>query len=165
MDRNKSQGEPNARAASEPARESESEDSRRPMDERDSGISWSEVARQVWLAGLGVMVTTGEEGSRLFRLLVERGRQAEPDLSESWSRVRDEVVHRVRDISRSARTAGSPPEADADEILRQRLDHLGIPTREEISELSHKIDDLILHLEQVLHSGEGGHGSSSTENR
>jgi len=139
------------------ARETESKREPFRLDERDPGASWNEVARQIWLAGLGVMVTTGEEGSRLFRLLVDRGRQAEPELSESWSRVREEVLQRVRSLGRQTRTAASPAEAESEETLRQRLEHLGIPTREEIANLSRKMDDLATRIEQMLHHEEG-HG-------
>ena len=126
------------------------------IDEQDPSGGWSEVARQIWLAGLGVMVTTGEEGARLFHELVERGRQAEPELNENWNRVRAEVVRRVQSLPRPPlRLVSSGPETE--ERLRERLQQLGVPSREEIADLTRRMEEISTQIEAILHAGKGHH--------
>lgn len=101
------------------------------------------------------MVTTGEEGARLFHEMVERGRQTEPELNENWNRVRAEVLRRAQSLPRPLRLVSSEPETE--ERLRERLERMGVPSREEIAGLARRMEDLALRMEAILQAGEGNH--------
>ena len=80
---------------------------------------------QVWLAGLGALALTEEEGSKFFHSLVKKG-----EVVEKKSKARlDDVVSVAKKVPA---TAISTIERRTDETFKQVMQRLGIPTRKDI---------------------------------
>lgn len=108
-------------------------------------------AHKVWLAGLGALARAEEEGSKLFRQLVERGESLE---KEGRRRV-DDTVEDARQEVRS-RTEGVSEKLD--ERVTRVLRRLGVPTREEIQSLTERVEELNRRIEQAQGGDEGTSG-------
>lgn len=94
-----------------------------------------ESVEQVWLAGLGALALTEEEGSKFFHALVKKGEGI-----EKRSRAR------LNDTIEAARNAPSNTlsklEQQVDTTLANVMHRLGVPTRREINSLSRRIEGL-----------------------
>lgn len=90
---------------------------------------------QVWLAGLGALALTEEEGSKFFHSLVKKGEVVE---KKSKARIEDVV-----DVAKKVpATAMSTIERRTDETFQQVMKRLGIPTRRDIDLLTRRIEKL-----------------------
>lgn len=88
-------------------------------------------AHKIWLAGLGAMAAAGEEGEKLFNRLVEKG--------EEWeSRGKD----RVEEAKSRVESAWGDVEKTLDDKVANVLHRMGVPTREEIRELTKRVEEL-----------------------
>ena len=101
-----------------------------------------ESVEQVWLAGLGALALTEEEGSKFFRALVKKGEGIE---KRSRARLSDTV--------QAARNAPSNTlskiERQVDTTLENVMHRLGVPTRTEINSLSRRIEGLAQSMEKT----------------
>ncbi|HEX5973274.1 MAG TPA: phasin family protein [Gemmatimonadaceae bacterium] len=101
-----------------------------------------ESVEQVWLAGLGALALTEEEGSKFFRALVKKGEGI-----EKRSRAR------LSDTMQAARSAPSTTltklERQVDTTLENVMHRLGVPTRTEINSLSRRIEGLAQSMEKT----------------
>jgi len=101
-----------------------------------------ESVEQVWLAGLGALALTEEEGSKFFRALVKKGEGI-----EKRSRAR------LSDTIEAARNAPSDTmaklERQVDTTLENVMHRLGVPTRRENSSLSRRIEGLAQSMEKT----------------
>ncbi|MCB1058144.1 MAG: phasin family protein [Acidobacteria bacterium] len=112
------------------------------------------TANNIWLAGLGALATAEEEGSKLFRKLVEKGEKLETEGRERLGKVREEVEERVDVAKERAGEARERVEsafgdlaAGVDERVNSALQRLGVPTRDEIRRLSDRVADLTAKVE------------------
>ncbi len=137
-----------------------------------------ESAHKIWLAGLGALATAEQEGSKLFKTLVEQGeryeaegkqklKEAKKDAEAASSRakkVAEETADRAR---RAAEGAWEQIGGAFDDKLAKTLHRIGVPTREEINALSRRIEELTRAVERARAkkgskpSGGGG-GTGST---
>mgnify|MGYP000421585908 CR=1 FL=1 len=96
-------------------------------------------ARQMWMAGLGAFVKTGQEGGRLFSTLVEEGEKFQDKVSTK-------TTHQVNDTVDNVMNRASGQWDKLEAILEDRvikvLDKLGVPTKDDVAELIEKIDNL-----------------------
>ena len=109
-----------------------------PRDLRDS-------ANKIWLAGLGALATAEEEGGKLFRNLVEKGKGFE-------SKTREQVDKAGDRVQEAREKAGSVIERLGDEVderIAAAVHRLGVPTREEISSLTQRIEELTAKVERL----------------
>lgn len=113
------------------------------------GKNIAQMARQIWLAGLGAMAATGEEGSQLFRTLVERGKEVEPTLSEGWSKVREEWGEKVQRMGQQVRTRAEEAMPDREKLMRQAMERMDLPTRHDLEELSHRVEVLSRKVDKL----------------
>jgi poly(hydroxyalkanoate) granule-associated protein len=98
---------------------------------------------RIWLAGLGALSAAEEEGGKIFSRLVERGRDVE-------SKGKVEVDKMKVDAERFKAKAESTFETWGDrfdEKLTATLRRLGVPTREEIRNLTQKVEELNAKIE------------------
>ena len=101
-----------------------------------------ESVEQVWLAGLGALALTEEEGSKFFRALVKKGEGIE---KRSRARLGDTM-----EAARNApANAMSRIERQVDTTLENVMHRLGVPTRREISSLSRRIEGLAHSMEKT----------------
>jgi poly(hydroxyalkanoate) granule-associated protein len=101
-----------------------------------------ESVEQVWLAGLGALALTEEEGSKFFRALVKKGEGIE---KRSRARLSD-TMHAARN---APSTTLSKIERQVDTTLENVMHRLGVPTRTEINSLSRRIEGLAQSMEKA----------------
>ena len=137
-----------------------------------------ESAHKIWLAGLGALATAEQEGSKLFKTLVEQGeryeaegkqklKEAKKDAEAASARakkVAEETADRAR---RAAEGAWEQIGGAFDDKLAKTLHRIGVPTREEINALSRRIEELTNAVERARakkgskpSGGDGGTGST-----
>lgn len=105
-----------------------------------------ETAHKIWMAGLGALATAEEEGSRLFRTLVDRGQSYESKVRKPV----DEAARQVRGTMESVRGRAGKALRDVEEAVDDRvtstLKRIGVPTRDEVARLTRKVEELNARL-------------------
>ena len=81
---------------------------------------------QIWLAGLGALAITEDEGSKLFKTLVKRGEGFERTTKARL----DEVVASARQVPS---TAMNRIEETFDDTMTGVMHRIGVPTKREIN--------------------------------
>lgn len=95
-------------------------------------------AHKIWLAGLGALAAAGEEGDKLFRRLVEKGETVETKTKQQVDVAKDKLG-----------SLWSEVEGKVDDRITNVLHRVGVPTREEISKLTKRVEDLARKVEQL----------------
>jgi len=104
-----------------------------------------DTARQMWMAGLGAFVKTGQEGGRLFSSLVEEGEQFQDKVS---TKTTNQVNDTVDTVMNRASGQWDKLEAILEDRVIKVLDKLGVPTKDDVAELIEKIDALQVAVEE-----------------
>ncbi len=91
-----------------------------------------DITHDIWLAGLGVLSSVEEEGSKLYRKFIERG---------------EEIIEKGREFEKKEKIQGislrlSQAAKAVEEKVQACTEPLGLSSREEIKELNAKIDKL-----------------------
>ena len=118
--------------------------------------------QNVFLAGLGALALAEEEGSKLFKNLVQKGEKVDlPSLGmDRIKAVRDDLEGRadkatsvVKGRVGSAKTSAEDTADKAEDRLQETvatvMKRLGVPTRDEVSELSASVERLTTHIERL----------------
>jgi poly(hydroxyalkanoate) granule-associated protein len=124
--------------------------------QKSSG-SWTDVpaglaegARDVWLAGLGALSVVEDQGTKLFRALVQEGK--------SWEKTRrEEAEAALKEAEKeSEETVEAAQEAMDEQVVRRvregvdaALDRAGVPTRTAMDDLRQQIDDLAIKADRL----------------
>lgn len=149
----------------------------------------SGAGRQVCLAGLGILAISGHETSRLFHVLVEKGKEFEPSIKDSFKKVREGVSGKVGGVGKEARhlfdelvekgkevqpavkdsftklrekvrwTAGKT-EGAFDERILAAMQRLGVPTREDIQTLTRRVEAIASKLGVAEEEGKTATGEA-----
>ncbi|MGE5235175.1 MAG: phasin family protein [Acidobacteriota bacterium] len=101
-----------------------------------------ESAHKIWLAGLGALAVAGEEGKALFQTLVERGEEFESRGKTQVEKVTGRVKGTVKDATSNVGMLWERVQGGLDEQVASTLHRLGVPTRNEISTLSRRVEEL-----------------------
>jgi poly(hydroxyalkanoate) granule-associated protein len=102
-------------------------------------------AHKIWLAGLGAMAVAEEEGSRLFKSLVERGEDIESVGKEHVEKAKGTVTG----MKTVAESYWETFERTLDDQFTSVIHRLGVPTKEEIEDLTAKVEDLTSSIEKM----------------
>ena len=94
----------------------------------------TETAQKIWLAGLGALAVAEEEGSKLFKNLVTKGKQ-----TGDWADMPERAVNETKG---KIKTAATKIEAEVDDKVQMVLHRFGVPTRTEIESLSKRVEAL-----------------------
>ncbi|MDT7857115.1 phasin family protein [Rubrivirga sp. S365] len=118
--------------------------------------------QNVFLAGLGALALAEEEGSKLFKNLVQKGEKVDlPSLGvDRLKAVRDDLEGRagkatglVKGRAASAKDAADDTADKAEDRLQETvatvMKRLGVPTRDEVGELSASVERLTDHIERL----------------
>ncbi len=132
-------------------------------------------AHEIWLAGLGAFAMAQEEGvnlvrkggklvnqqtgkvidesSKLFERLVNEGKKLENKgrkaASSTVGGVKDDVEGRVDKTIKSARTNWDKLEKVFEERVARALSRLGVPTSDEIQQLSNRVKELNVRVRDL----------------
>ncbi len=100
--------------------------------------SLKESAYHIWLAGLGAYSVAGEEGNRLFKQLVDKG----AELDEANKERILELAERAKGLKGDAKGAWDKLSTPFEGGLATAMHRLGVPTREEIVNLTQRVEEL-----------------------
>ena len=105
-----------------------------------------ESAQQIWMAGVGAFTRAQGEGSKLFEALVNEGMNIEKTTrtlaTGKVDAVRDAMEDRVGAVRGRASDTWDRLEKVFEDRVQRALNRLGIPGREELAELSTRVDTL-----------------------
>src|SRR5262245_11968756 len=113
--------------------------------ERNVQDEIKDSVHRIWLAGLGALAAAEEEGSKLFSRLVERGRDVEQKGKVEVEKVKTEVEKMKTKAASTFESWGEK----FDEKLTAALRRLGVPTRDEIRNLTRRVEELNAKVEQL----------------
>lgn len=132
----------------------------------------SERAREIWLAGLGALASVEEEGSKLYQNLVKKGEDFEGKSKEQVDSVLDSVSENYKKVEKQFSDAFSKAEDTFEESVAKVVKGLGVPTQDEVSSLTKKVDkltrkveDLSDKLEEKQSGGKSSKGSSGSSQK
>jgi poly(hydroxyalkanoate) granule-associated protein len=112
----------------------------------------AESAQQIWLAGVGAFQRAQHEGSKLFDALVKEGSSFETTTRKLATgrvdAVRDAVEERVGTVRERAVDTWDRLEKVFEERVQRALTRLGVPSREDLVELTARVDELTRALKQ-----------------
>ncbi|CDH46325.1 MAG: phasin family protein [Candidatus Competibacteraceae bacterium] len=101
-----------------------------------------ESANRIWLAGLGAFAKTQEEGEKLFQTLVKEGEAVEKRAKEAAEARFEEAKGKVVEFRGKANQQFDRLEELFQERVAQVLNRLGVPTQDDIQELSKRVEAL-----------------------
>jgi poly(hydroxyalkanoate) granule-associated protein len=112
---------------------------KKPQDDLKDSV------HRIWLAGLGALAAAEEEGGKIFTKLVERGRDVESRGKVEVDKVKSEVDRMKTKAESTFESWGDK----LDEKLTAALHRLGVPTRDEIRNLTQRVEELNAKVEQL----------------
>ncbi|HOB60884.1 MAG TPA: phasin family protein [Candidatus Competibacteraceae bacterium] len=101
-----------------------------------------ESANRIWLAGLGAFAKTQEEGEKLFQSLVTEGEAVEQRARKAAEAQFEDAKGKVVEFRGKANQQFDRLEELFQERVAQVLTRLGIPTQEDIQELTKRVEAL-----------------------
>lgn len=112
----------------------------------------SETAQQIWLAGVGALARAQAESTRLFEGLVKEGMTLEQSARDfaggQADLLRDTVDTGVGSARERAAGTWGQFEKLIEDGVHRTLARLGVPSRDDIAELTRRIDALSAELRQ-----------------
>lgn len=110
----------------------------------------SESAQQVWLAGVGAFGRAQTEGTKLFEALIKEGLKLEKNALRFAGGQADVVRGAVESTVGQARERATDTWDRLEKVFEDRvqraLTKLGVPGRDDLSELTRKVDTLTAEL-------------------
>lgn len=112
-----------------------------------------ESAQQIWMAGVGAFTRAQGEGSKLFEALVKEGMTIEQSTRKLATgrvdAVRDAVEDRVGVVRERAVDTWDRLEKVFEDRVQRALNRLGVPSREDLNELSGRVSELNGELRRI----------------
>ncbi|MCP5425908.1 MAG: phasin family protein [Gammaproteobacteria bacterium] len=101
-----------------------------------------DYARRIWLAGLGAFTRAETEGSKLFEYLVTEGEKFESSTRKVASGKIEEMLGKVDAAKSKASDTWDRVENMFEDQLSGVLNRLGVPTTQDIEDLSKRVEAL-----------------------
>ena len=117
----------------------------------DSQLSQSvrESAHLIWLAGLGAFAKVSAEGGKLFESLVKEGEKVEERTRETAVGALEAAKEQTEETRGRVIETWDKVEQIFEDRLTRVLGQLGVPSREDLRELTQRIDALQAHLDDL----------------
>ncbi|HHP7238159.1 phasin family protein [Longibacter sp.] len=113
----------------------------------------TERGREIWLAGLGALSRVEEEGDKVFKTLVDRGRDYEDkrrrQIDDATSSLKKRQDALTSDVSQRIDDATKTVEDVVNRTVNSTLGRIGVPTRHEVQGLSDKVGELSRKLDAL----------------
>ncbi|MCH8568102.1 MAG: phasin family protein [Balneolales bacterium] len=106
-------------------------------------------AREVWLAGLGALASVEEEGSKVFNKLVDKGEKFEERGKKQLDEAYDDLNKTYKEFETKLKSTFSKAEGEIDDNLQELVHKMGVPTQEEIKELTSQVEKLVKKVDQL----------------
>ena len=110
----------------------------------------SESAQQVWLAGVGAFSRAQTEGTKLFEALIKEGLKLEKNAMRfaggQADAMRGAVESKVGQARERATDTWDRLEKVFEDRVQRALTQLGVPGRDDLADLSRKVDSLTAEL-------------------
>lgn len=113
------------------------------------------TAREVWLAGLGALASVEEEGNKVFSKLVDKGTEFEKRGKKQIDELYNDASERYRDVESKVKSKFSKAEDELDENIQELIHKMGVPTKEEISELTSQVEKLVKKVDTLSKKVDG----------
>jgi len=107
---------------------------------------------RIWLAGLGALQQAESEGRELFRRLVERGEEFAARSRPTVDRLRERTLGLTAELREEAEKGWERLERLLDEKLSAAMTRLGVPGRDELRDLSERVEALSRKIETLAES-------------
>ena len=101
-----------------------------------------ESANRIWLAGLGAFAKTQEESEKLFQALVKEGEGVEKRAKQAAEAQFEEAKGKVVEFRGKANEQFDRLEELFQERVAQVLRRMGVPTQNDIQELTQRVEAL-----------------------
>lgn len=115
-------------------------------NDTNNDFSISESARDIWLAGLGAYARTQEQGARIYSGLIKEGQnfqeQTRKGLNEKALELRGQVESGVNSARKNVSGRIVKLENLFDDRVARVLGRLGIPTADDIQQLTRRVQQL-----------------------
>ena len=103
-------------------------------------------AREFWLASLGAVSIARRQGEKLFATLVNEGQQFQAQTGKIVDSVSGDVKKQVggvvKKVATRAKAVRAKVEARVEDSIGGALSRMGVPSREDIQELSRRVAEL-----------------------
>jgi len=101
-----------------------------------------DMARQIWLAGLGAFAKAEEEGGKVFETLVLEGEKVEAHTRKVAEDKMEEVRDRVEQVRGKATDTWDGLEQVFEDRVARVLNRLGVPTNDDVQDLAKRVEEL-----------------------
>jgi poly(hydroxyalkanoate) granule-associated protein len=117
--------------------------------EKQTAHGIMESANLIWLAGLGAFAKAQEEGSKLFESLVKEGETVEARTRKAADDMLEEVKSKVEEVRGKATEKLDKLEQAFQDRVARALNRLGVPTNDDIQELSRRVEALNDNIQRL----------------
>lgn len=118
------------------------------------------TVQKVFLAGLGALAVAEEEGSKMFKTLVSKGETIDlpgignvkavgKQIATKADQAQDAVEDRVKGARNAAVETADKAEDRVQDVVASVMKRIGVPTREEIAELTASVERLATRVETL----------------
>ena len=127
-----------------------------------SAADLGDTARRFLMAGFGAFAVGQEEGSKLFSKLLSKGQNLDlsvpgrenlqalvKQLDEQIEGLTDAVKGRAQDVQFVAGEVGTKVETQFQDAITAAMQRLGVPSRDEMAELTKAVDRLSKNVERL----------------
>ncbi len=111
--------------------------------------SLSGRAREVWLAGLGALASVEQEGTKVFKSLVDKGEDFEKRGKDQIDEIYSDVSEKYKEIEGKVKSKFNKAEDELDENLQELIHKMGVPTQDEIKELTTQVEKLVKKVDAL----------------
>lgn len=118
-------------------------------DKRSFPTDVKASAHKIWLAGLGALTVAEEEGTKLFKNLVEKGETYEATGREKAEALRDRVEATADRVKGEATGLWSRFDERIEDAVSSAMGRAGVPNRDEIATLTKRVEELTRLVEQL----------------
>ena len=114
---------------------------------------WSQSVREsahlIWLAGLGAFAKVSSEGGKLFETLVKEGEKVEERTRGATGGALEVAKEQTEETRGRMVETWDKVEQIFEDRLTRVLGQLGVPGRDDLRELTQRIDALQAHLNEL----------------
>jgi len=123
-------------------------------------------AQQIWQAGLGAFTRAQAEGSKAFEALVKEGvniqRKTQAAAEERINEATEKMTHMASEISSKATGQWDKLETIFEDRVAKALGKLGVPSAQDVQQLSARIEELTQTVRALSAQVERGAGPAAS---